>query len=204
MKIPLHHFSTTPVFTLGPTAACRDSGDELDAGSVPFQRGVKKSGSFREKISEIPSFFRSSVGSVTPENLSAPNSPLNSRTRKAASCAGQRMLQPNLQKSQLMTSSLTSFSTTEEDEYANTTVATGCSVSNLNSGPDSMDGTQTIGRSFYRSRKNPASSMMTICTDCREMVLQVIRAQSTAKRLQMAKSLFMGINPGPKESMNPI
>ena len=29
-----------------------------------------------------------------------------------------------------------------------------------------------------------------ICMDCKEMILQVVRAQSTARRLQMAKSLF--------------
>ena len=29
-----------------------------------------------------------------------------------------------------------------------------------------------------------------LCQDCKEMVLQVVRAQSTARRLQFAKSLF--------------
>ena len=31
---------------------------------------------------------------------------------------------------------------------------------------------------------------MTVCVDCKEMILQVIRAQSTARRIKMAKSLF--------------
>ena len=30
----------------------------------------------------------------------------------------------------------------------------------------------------------------TLCQDCKEMILQVVRAQSTARRLQFAKSLF--------------
>ena len=29
-----------------------------------------------------------------------------------------------------------------------------------------------------------------VCVDCKEMILQVIRAQSTARRIKMAKSLF--------------
>jgi hypothetical protein len=33
-----------------------------------------------------------------------------------------------------------------------------------------------------------------VCIDCREMVLQVIRAQTTARRLQMAKNLFKNLN----------
>ena len=33
---------------------------------------------------------------------------------------------------------------------------------------------------------------LTVCVDCKEMILQVIRAQSTAKRIRMAKSLFTG------------
>ena len=33
---------------------------------------------------------------------------------------------------------------------------------------------------------------LTICVDCKDMVLQVIRAQSTARRLKLAKSLFDG------------
>ena len=31
---------------------------------------------------------------------------------------------------------------------------------------------------------------LTVCVDCKEMILQVIRAQSTARRIKMAKSLF--------------
>ena len=31
---------------------------------------------------------------------------------------------------------------------------------------------------------------LTVCVDCKEMILQVIRAQSTARQIKMAKSLF--------------
>ena len=40
---------------------------------------------------------------------------------------------------------------------------------------------------------------LTVCVDCKEMILQVIRAQSTAKRIKMAKSLF---NEGVEETQN--
>ena len=74
----------------------------------------------------------------------------------------------------------------EEDEYANTVVASASSVTNL-SAP--FAGKKSSGRKKSDARKD--SEMMNICVDCREMVLQVIRAQSTARRLQLAKSLFM-------------
>ena len=57
---------------------------------------------------------------------------------------------------------------------------------------------------FFFSRSKKSSSdlirerlegrLQTVCIDCREMVLQVIRAQTTARRLQMAKSFFQTLN----------
>jgi len=38
-------------------------------------------------------------------------------------------------------------------------------------------------------------TLLTVCTDCKEMVLQVIRAQKTARRLQMTQSLFLNLTP---------
>jgi len=40
---------------------------------------------------------------------------------------------------------------------------------------------------------------LTVCSDCREMVLQVVRAQQTARRLRMAQSLFLPLNPSYSE-----
>ena len=76
----------------------------------------------------------------------------------------------------------------EEDEYANTVVASASSVTNLSAAAP-FGGKKSSGRKKSDTRKD--SEMMNICVDCREMVLQVIRAQSTARRLQLAKSLFM-------------
>lgn len=52
--------------------------------------------------------------------------------------------------------------------------------------------------SFYRVDNQLTTSIsdrlegpnLTVCVDCKEMILQVIRAQSTARRIKMAKSLF--------------
>ena len=41
-------------------------------------------------------------------------------------------------------------------------------------------------------RRRVEDPILTVCVDCKEMILQVIRAQSTARRLKMAKSLFNG------------
>ena len=42
-------------------------------------------------------------------------------------------------------------------------------------------------------RERLEGRLQTVCIDCREMVLQVIRAQTTARRLQMAKSFFQNL-----------
>ena len=41
-----------------------------------------------------------------------------------------------------------------------------------------------------------------VCTDCREMVLQVIRTQKTARRLQMTQSLFLNLSLSYKEELH--
>ena len=45
-------------------------------------------------------------------------------------------------------------------------------------------------RLSQRNRQPQEAPQRQICMDCKEMILQVVRAQSTARRLQMAKSLF--------------
>ena len=190
MSIPLEQFSATPVFALEPQGSVHHREEEYPKSKV------KKSGSFRERMSEIPSFFRSSFAQDDSVN-SAPNSPMV-RQKRNKSVSGGYIPTSNLQSSQLMTSSLTSFSNIQEDEYENCVVAG--SVTNLQSGPNSLEGTKTLGRSFRRS--SARHEMMSVCVDCREMVLQVIRAQSTARRLQLAKSLFLSQAPAPTTSTN--
>jgi len=177
MSIPLEQFSTTPVFVLGPPAsASTNNGKKCDSRKQPKVRksdSFIRTGSFRSRMS---SFLgggggRRSCdhGSTNSCNSSVPNSPNLGR-----------------QNSQGLTASLETFRNfgDEEDEYANTVVASASSVTNL------------TGGLFTNRRKqsNPKTSteMMNICEDCKEMVLQVIRAQSTARRLQLAKQLFIG------------
>ena len=45
-------------------------------------------------------------------------------------------------------------------------------------------------RLSQRNRPQEQPPQRQICMDCKEMILQVVRAQSTARRLQLAKSLF--------------
>lgn len=54
---------------------------------------------------------------------------------------------------------------------------------------------RVVGREEGR-REAVLGSLLTVCTDCREMVLQVIRAQKTARRMAMTKSLFLSLGPG--------
>lgn len=143
MKIPLEHFSATPVISLSP---CVDT--NLDVA----RRATISAGS-------------------------APSSP--NRSRKTGT------IMSNLATIQPMSSSLTSFDRAEVDEeYAEekpkkTSMFQRFSASRMShrvtttSAPDQDQGLQRQ-----------------ICMDCKEMVLQVVRAQSTAKRLQMAKSIF--------------
>jgi len=58
-----------------------------------------------------------------------------------------------------------------------------------------------MGRALSRTesrtdrKESMIGTMLTVCTDCREMVLQVIRAQKTARRLHMTQSLFLNLSP---------
>ena len=161
MRIPLF---STPVFTSLPSG-----------GPIP-----PLSETIKSRVSSIlsPKQERSfSIGS-------APTSPQMQR----------RMTTSNLTSQQMMSSSLTSFDVHEVDaEYDE----------DGDQGPQSLQISQpSYFQRFSRSRcsqraapvKEDESShqgpLRQICMDCKEMVLQVVRAQSTARRLQFAKSLF--------------
>ena len=53
--------------------------------------------------------------------------------------------------------------------------------------PAAVTPQQSVIDSNQGSNQGPQRQL---CQDCKEMVLQVVRAQSTARRLQFAKSLF--------------
>ena len=152
---------STPVFSLKP-------------GQIP-----PLSETIRTRVSNIlsPKQERSfSIGS-------APTSPQMQQ---------RRMTTSNLTSQQILSSSLTNFNTHEVDaEYDD---------------PDGPQSLQPLSQPSYfqrfsRSRCSQRAPqdhendqdqgpLRQICMDCKEMVLQVVRAQSTVRRLQFAKSLF--------------
>jgi len=164
MRIPLEHFTSTPVFSLSP------------AQVQPL------SDSIRTRVSNMLSPAQERCFSIG----SAPTSP-NLQRKFATS---------NLTSQQAMSSSLTHFDIQAvEAEYDELD----------NAGPQSLQpmraGQPSYFQRFSRSRcsqrvpdKNPVDSetgpLRQVCMDCKEMILQVVRAQSTARRLQFAKSLF--------------
>ena len=141
-----------------------------------LQSGPGGGQSIKSRVSSIlsPKQERSfSIGS-------APTSPQMQR----------KMATSNLTSQQIMSSSLTSFDTHEVDaEYDD-------------DGPQSLQplSQPSYFQRFSRSRcsqrvppkeeENNQGPLRQICMDCKEMVLQVVRAQSTVRRLQFAKSLF--------------
>merc|ERR1712008_250413 len=120
---------------------------------------------------------------------------------------------------QMLSSSLTSFDHTEiENEYGDDTIDEDVSITEKDeAGPPSLPFVRRTSyfQRFSQTRSNKSKSVClkpatptgvsgaispmadsnqgperTLCQDCKEMILQVVRAQSTARRLQFAKSLF--------------
>ena len=116
---------------------------------------------------------------------SAPTSP--AVQRKMAMSMISEINSSNLAASQLMSSSLTSFDRQAVDEEYDEQHE-----------PTSLPFVRKF--SFRRRRRSRLSQqekagsnegpIRQMCMDCKEMVFQVVRAQSTARRIQLAKSLF--------------
>jgi spire-like protein len=52
------------------------------------------------------------------------------------------------------------------------------------------------GSTLRSRRESIQGTPLTVCHDCKEMVLQVVRSQSTARRVQMTRSLYLQLSPG--------
>ena len=129
--------------------------------------------------------------SKTPKTGSEPNSPRSHRHNMSSlSRLGWNdkeslhvSLDPALsaQESQMTeTSSLTNLAQNKEhDEYATVT---------CNNDGDNL--VRTNNKNSNSITVQVEGPNLTVCVDCKEMILQVIRAQSTARRIKMAKSLF--------------
>ena len=143
MRIPMEHFATTPVFALGPTDqnSGEHSGESDGSGSSKWFSSVRKRGA---STLGVP-------GGLWGSNSagSAPTSPVFSRKFSSPTpSSGSSSFAPILlQKSQMMTSSLTSFvETEEEDEYADSSFG----AKSLNYGPGSLQlQPQKNARSYF-------------------------------------------------------
>ena len=137
MRIPLEHFATTPVFALGPNSMGPDpfsqnsseiSAESDGSGSQKWFHSARKRGA---STLGVP-------GGLWGSNTagSAPTSPVFSRKCSSPSGTSSCFAPIVLQKSQLMTSSLTSFAETEEeDEYGDRSFG----AKSLNYGPGSSN-----------------------------------------------------------------
>ena len=191
MRIPMENLSQAPVLTLSPS-----------------QDPQPQSLSIRDRVSNMLS------GSSTRRysHGSAPTSPAFQR-KMAMSMVVETSdhlsgIKSNLTSCQIMSSSLTNFDRTEVDaEYD--TINEAIDETDDQGGPTSLPfvGKTSYFQRFSRTRLSHREPPVTkqseaknglheegperqICLDCKEMVLQVVRAQSTARRLQFAKSLF--------------
>jgi len=127
------------------------------------------------------------------KGVSAPNSPMSHRHKMSAisslksddhNCIHES-LEPGLNIDQYQ-SHASSFSDASQNNKKEDELQNDIQTSNdKNSGRRNHDQCG-VGTKFT---EGPA---LTVCVDCKEMILQVIRAQSTAKRIRMAKSLFTG------------
>jgi len=198
MEIPLEQLSTIPVISLSPNTP------------TVLSNPNNESMSLRKRMSQIVSGSSRAVSTG-----SAPTSPAFQR-KKAVSMVFDTThesddytdsIQPNLAMHQGMSSSLTSFDRRAVDEeYGHSSlghcseVVDECDAAggpkslpfqkHSNSGGGGYFQRFSSSRLSQRNRQPQEPPQRQICMDCKEMILQVVRAQSTARRLQMAKSLF--------------
>lgn len=144
-----------------------------------------------ENVSSIPVLTLSPSGPSSHSEIDKRRYSMGSAPTSPALGRKNALNKPtsNLTSQQMMSSSLTDFDRMAVDaEYDET-----------DSGPISMPSFakkpsyfQRFSRTRLSQRSDSDSSgpQRQICMDCKEMVLQVVRAQSTARRLQFAKSLF--------------
>eukprot|EP00095_Tigriopus_kingsejongensis_P011473 maker-scaffold626_size122949-snap-gene-0.27 protein:Tk11473 transcript:maker-scaffold626_size122949-snap-gene-0.27-mRNA-1 annotation:"spire " len=170
-RIPLEHFSSIPTFALSPKLAPSVLTSSVTSpdllGAASSKSSLSKS--IRNRVSSTCRFpsLRNSAGS-------APTSPESGR--KISTESDLKYQQNNA------FGSLTLLNVPGRDEYDNAP------------GPVSLPATFVggfaAGRKKSKEQKDLQGSLLQVCTDCREMVLQVIRAQRTAKRFQLTQMLF--------------
>jgi len=167
MRIPLDHFSSVPVFALSPQSP------------EPETTNSSLSSTIKDKMSSLTPLFTSTAGS-------APSSPVNKRKTATMNSPSGGNIRP--------------ASAGPGHCHASLPVYT-------SQGPSLVTKMGDFRRAWTRSNSGSPSgadsnrrdsllgTLLCVCTDCKEMVLQVIRAQKTARRLQMTQSLFLNLEP---------
>lgn len=191
MRIPLEHFCTTPVFALSPSGNHEESSKRSTAPtandpSVKYPSLVTPA-TYKDKKMALPDSLGLLMNNSLQSVGSAPNSPRLSRH-----------------------STTTDF---PQNGLPTISGVIGYANNNNNNGPVSLPSTAAmITKSPYATlpKKNRRASWMspldaereklegvplTVCNDCKDMVVQVIRVSRSTRRLQMARSAFFSLTP---------
>ena len=182
MRIPLEHFSAIPVFALSPSSVSPEA-EEGGTTATSSSSSIASSMMSRLGVPDLGLFSSSASAGSTP---SSPNpgrrkGEEEEEERKTPSSAGP--------------TSLPVYSSAGPSTISSRYFLTWLLVL---AKPSIVDLFRFFGgRSMSReeTKQSLQGSLLNVCLDCREMVLQVIRAQKTAKRLNMTKSLFLNLSP---------
>lgn len=165
MRIPMEQFSATPVFTLSPTNDhnANQTKDKLAKMGVPELAGINNTAG------------------------SAPSSP--TLQRKNDNDAGGR-------ESPLIVDRITTISDSLPPPSLQPQPFEPVSLPVISNPyatlPKKSSRRWSMIQSRSVARERLEGTLLTVCFDCKEMVLQVIRTARTTKKMQVARSVFFG------------
>eukprot|EP00095_Tigriopus_kingsejongensis_P007765 maker-scaffold154_size301342-snap-gene-1.12 protein:Tk07765 transcript:maker-scaffold154_size301342-snap-gene-1.12-mRNA-1 annotation:"protein spire" len=190
MKIPLEHFSNTPVFTLSPASADKTSSHQPLSPKNSLLPA--NSTNLKDKKFSLPDSL-GILGGNSNSVGSAPNSPNLSRRRDEFVPSGPMSLMP-----------ISTVSATMGMETADHLGPVSLPPShNVAMAPYATLPSKSRRRSWMSSRdaerEKLEGSLLTVCTDCKDMVLQVIRSSRTTRRMHMVRAMFQSSLSSPDE-----
>jgi len=178
MRIPLEHFASVPVSALTPhhhhhPSSGQSSSTTTSNGSSPMA-----------SLSPIPQ-----LGSLK-ERVSSPNLTLP----RGLSSAGSAPTSPNPRRRFSGCSSTTSGGGGPTSLPVFTSQGITTVSARLEDGRRHSFSRDT--GSLRSRRESIQGTPLTVCHDCKEMVLQVVRSQNASRRGQMTRSLYLQLSPG--------
>ncbi|XP_059089116.1 protein spire-like isoform X2 [Tigriopus californicus] len=189
MRIPLEHFSSIPSFALSPKVMSSLGPENQVSSTSPNPTCLSSEAKPQKKPIRTKSFvqtIRNRVSSNLPSlRNSAGSAPTSPEMGRKSSSGPPAHFRDQIHAY----GSLNYLNVPEEDEYE------GSGSASLPA--NVLEGTKRVG-SKKSKEESLQGAMLQVCSDCREMVLQVIRAQRTAKRFQMTKMMFAN---APKSTM---